>query len=198
MPTILTLSVDRSTLAGNPDSHALDTFADYRFEDPFLLAEALHAFGDDPPPRNINNQVVVDGNKRLAWVGDSVIDLILRSQCYYGPQSRGKASEGWYRSMTENKWLGGLGFAFQIDDHWIVSAWKRSVDLDNRQMTDTVEALIGAVWLDSVGNAEEVARIMCVMGLICPAEHRGPIRPPMVAESENALLVKIVRRHTII
>ncbi|KAK4902789.1 hypothetical protein LTR27_000728 [Elasticomyces elasticus] len=183
-------SFGRLNESGNPNNHAVDTIADYRFRNPFLLAEALHALGDDPDPVNIGNRVVEDGNKRLAWVGDSVIDLVFRTQWYPGDESRGSAMGRWYRDMTENRWLGGVGFNLGIDRHCFVSEGKCLVDITKGQMADTVEALIGAVWLDSDGNAGEVMRIMRVMGLECPAEHTLPIRPVILARSGGVPLEK--------
>ncbi|KAK5714881.1 hypothetical protein LTR15_010297 [Elasticomyces elasticus] len=182
MPSILTLSADHSTESGNPNDHAVDTIADYRFKNPFLLAEALHALGDDPDPVNIGNRVVEDGNKRLAWVGDSVIDLVFRTQWYPGDESRGSAMGRWYRDMTENRWLGGVGFTFGIDRHCIVSDGKSLVELTKGQMADAVEALMGAVWLDSDRNVGEVMRLMRVMDLECPAEHTLPLKPVILAK----------------
>lgn len=59
----------------------------YRFNDPELLWEALQAAGS--PVFAIRGRRLLDGNKRLALLGDTVLKLVLVRDCYVDDQSRG-------------------------------------------------------------------------------------------------------------
>ena len=68
--------------------HAVETLIQYRFHNPALLWEALHApsvlidrAGKPVPP---------NGNKRLAIIGDAAMKLVLAEDWYPGKTNRGK------------------------------------------------------------------------------------------------------------
>lgn len=63
----------------------------YKFADRSLLWEALQAAGSDE--RNLGTrQISVDGNKRLAYIGDALIRLAMAEAWYTRRQERGKIS----------------------------------------------------------------------------------------------------------
>ncbi len=59
----------------------------YNFNDPLILWEALQAAGS--PVHAINGRRLLDGNKRLAIVGDRVLELALAEGWYEGTEARG-------------------------------------------------------------------------------------------------------------
>jgi hypothetical protein len=88
---------------GNKHKHKFDTFAGYRFQEPFLLAEALHP---DRYPARIGQRIARDGNMDLAILGDKIIDIILLDQRYPAPQSRNDICRrgGWFNMTSEDGW----------------------------------------------------------------------------------------------
>lgn len=63
----------------------------YTFKKPFLLWEALQAAGS--PVLRIGNRNLLDGNKRLAILGDRVLELALADDWYEGIEARGRYPE---------------------------------------------------------------------------------------------------------
>lgn len=59
----------------------------YVFNDPFILWEALQAAGS--PIRSAGLRVFPDGNKRLAVLGDTVLELVLIGNWYDSGDDRG-------------------------------------------------------------------------------------------------------------
>jgi len=60
---------------------------DYNFNRPLLLWEALQAAGS--PVHSIGDRRLPDGNKRLAILGDRVLELALADGWYEGTETRG-------------------------------------------------------------------------------------------------------------
>lgn len=60
---------------------------DYKFSNPLILWEALQAAGS--PVFSIGDRRLFDGNKRLAVLGDIVLDLALAEPWYQGTEPRG-------------------------------------------------------------------------------------------------------------
>ncbi len=59
----------------------------YTFSDPLILWEALQATGS--PVHSIGGRRLLDGNKRLAILGDRVLELALAEGWYEGTEARG-------------------------------------------------------------------------------------------------------------
>lgn len=59
----------------------------YNFNDPLILWEALQAAGS--PVHSISGRRLLDGNKRLAILGDRVLELALAESWYKGSEARG-------------------------------------------------------------------------------------------------------------
>ncbi|KAJ5775828.1 uncharacterized protein N7511_000839 [Penicillium nucicola] len=100
----------------------------YHFNTTELLEEAVHPAGTRP----------LQGNKRLALLGDSVLSTSLLDEC----------GNDMLQSNACNKNLSCKGEASEIDDfingH---PAQKGHITLGTR--ATTVEAILGAVWIDS-------------------------------------------------
>lgn len=65
----------------------------YQFNDLSLLTEALQAPGS--PIRYAGTRAIPDGNKRLALLGDTVLELALLEHWYEGGSPRGTSLLGY-------------------------------------------------------------------------------------------------------
>ena len=72
----------------------------YVFVDPSILSEALQAAGNGVS--QVGGRKIMEGNKRLAMLGDSVLQLALLNDWYMGGGSRGKLS---IQVMTAIIWM---------------------------------------------------------------------------------------------
>lgn len=72
---------------------------DYTFGNPLLLWEALQAAGS--PVYSIGQRRLFDGNKRLAVLGDIVLDLALAEPWYQGTEPRGEHSALFFLEFTD-------------------------------------------------------------------------------------------------
>ncbi|KAH8742850.1 ribonuclease III domain-containing protein [Diaporthe sp. PMI_573] len=125
----------------------------YRFRDPGLIREALTPFGSR--------------NQRLAIAGDKVADLQLAARWY---DSKGRLTplqwELMKRALLSNTNLASVCFRLRIQDCTL------SPCSTDRSMATTIEAIIGAVWLDSKRDLAAVASVMDRFGLT-----RHPLLP---------------------
>ncbi|KAF3310051.1 hypothetical protein TWF173_010163 [Orbilia oligospora] len=136
----------------------------YNFKDIHLLTEALEAAG-----RAVDHETgSVDGNKRLALVGDAVLRLILVDEWYSSKGSRGGADKT-LKEFASNRRLQEcaekINIVFYILPNPARAAQKERVP--KKTSASTIEALVGAVWLDSDRNfevAKESARHMGILG----------------------------------
>ena len=61
---------------------AMETVIQYNFQNPDLLEEALESPGSGVVVVGKHNRVCEEGNKGLAIVGESVMKMVLKDQCY--------------------------------------------------------------------------------------------------------------------
>ena len=79
-----------------PAVEHVQTFLAYRFNNSSLLLEALRAAGSG---YNMNqNRTTIDGNKRLATLGDAIMKIIVLDEWYASPSDRGMAQYNWSRN----------------------------------------------------------------------------------------------------
>ncbi|TRX96733.1 hypothetical protein FHL15_002399 [Xylaria flabelliformis] len=93
----------------------------YKFQNEDLLWEALQAPASDVAL--LNGRKLTQGNKGLAGVGDAVISLVIKSDCYRKDRSIGLGA-----CINKNQSMRGFD--------------------SPRTLADTLEAVIGAVYLD--------------------------------------------------
>ncbi|KAK6498286.1 hypothetical protein TWF506_004525 [Arthrobotrys conoides] len=136
----------------------------YNFKRIHLLAEALEAAG-----RAVDHDTgSVDGNKRLALVGDAVLRLILVDEWYSSKGSR-EGADKMLKEFASNRRLQEcaekINIVFYILPNPTRAAQKEKVP--KKTSASTIEALVGAVWLDSDRNfevAKKSARHMGILG----------------------------------
>ncbi|KAL8848701.1 MAG: hypothetical protein Q9221_006311 [Calogaya cf. arnoldii] len=130
----------------------------YTFADPYLVHEAISAAGSivSAGPRRFPN-----GNKRLAILGDTVLQLALAEDWYDGNEPRA-TFDGIRQRIASNGNLHSTGLANNLDAFVNLAGGGRTVSPIT--MAATVEAVIGAVYLDSK-NMHAVKDVMQTLGL---------------------------------
>ncbi|KAL8817405.1 MAG: hypothetical protein Q9223_003756 [Gallowayella weberi] len=134
----------------------------YKFDDRFLLWEALQAAGSYVSlTGGAGNRKFPNGNKRLAVLGDTVLQLVLVEVWYAGGQER-VAFDQLRQRVGSNINLNSVGIQARLDT-FVQRAGGTTV-VSPVTMTATVEAILGAVYLDS--NMESVRAVMQALGLV--------------------------------
>ncbi|KAI4279892.1 MAG: hypothetical protein L6R35_006007 [Caloplaca aegaea] len=135
----------------------------YTFNDPALVWEAVSAAGSFTSG---GNRHFADGNKRLAVLGDTVLQLALAEHWYDGTGARAKKASGVFDDIRQqvgsNVNLSIVGRTANIDGFVNLSGAQRTIA--PATMAVTVEAILGAVYLDSQGIAA-VKAVMEKLGL---------------------------------
>ncbi|KAH9845167.1 ribonuclease III [Teratosphaeria destructans] len=170
MCTLITLS-SSSRLTDKTSAYPYDTLGNYIFQKPHLLIEALYPYHGKPI--RIGAKIAREGNQSLAWLGDSVLAVALKMPWYAGRQTRKYSTNHWFQRMTSNKHLAKLAVKHGIHRFCFPSG----ATMGYKALATTMEALIGAVYLDSGYDLGKVQVVMEAMGLGCPADARGPEIP---------------------
>lgn len=147
----------------------------YSFSDPLILWEALQAAGAS---RAAGSRHFPDGNKRLAVLGDAILKLVLVSDWYVSADARGKIGHSEVTSgphheigrasdivqqVGSNANLDRVGRHHGLED-FICRSPSQSNYVSPATMTATVEAILGAVYLDSGIN--DVNQVMQRLGMV--------------------------------
>ncbi|KAL8704713.1 MAG: hypothetical protein Q9201_002137 [Fulgogasparrea decipioides] len=145
--------------AKNPTStHACEKKIGYKFKDPLLLFEALQSQGSwtavTSGPR------LAEGNKRLAVLGDKVLDLLLAMKWYPTWEKRG-IFDRLRNEVTSNENF--LAVCVNADLQQFISLPNGGVSIQPKAMATSVEAIIGAVYLD--GGLESVKKVAQELGI---------------------------------
>ena len=111
-----------------------------------------------------------DGNKRLAILGDKILDLALADEWLKTGASKAGLTKI-IQDVASNKNLDRLGNQHGID-RFILKNPSQGIYVPFKVMTATMEAILGAVWLDSGEDLEVVKRVMRRLGLV-PEEEKG-------------------------
>ncbi|CZT52105.1 related to RNAse III [Rhynchosporium secalis] len=132
---------------------AVEGIIDYIFNDKELLWRALHAAGS----REGGN----DGNKTLAMLGDAVLKVVVLDDLIPTGASRGNQRTD---NIVSNENLAGIctttGLAQYINGN--PSQWGEQ---QTKTKTATIEAIFGAVFLDSGKKIDCVRTAMAALGL---------------------------------
>ncbi|CAD6593755.1 MAG: hypothetical protein ASARMPRED_007912 [Alectoria sarmentosa] len=140
--------------------HGVENIIDYQFTNTGMIWEALQAAGS--PVYVIGNRRLVDGNKRLAVLGDKVLDLALAEAWHEGDDARVRFDQI-RQQVAGNPNLDRIGRATGLVAFVIHSPSSLGV-VSRITMSATVEAILGAVYLDSDMNT--VRRVMTTLGLV--------------------------------
>ncbi|KAI1813373.1 ribonuclease III domain-containing protein [Poronia punctata] len=133
----------------------------HTFKNPDWLWEALQAAGSDVS--KLNGRTLPEGNRPLAGLGDLVIDLIIKSDCYNSNMSTGSTVTLLQTRVNNNRLARLCG----------KSGLAECINLNPSQSlatpilcAATVEAVVGAVYQDTSGNLANVRDVMSKMGII--------------------------------
>ncbi|KAL8861713.1 MAG: hypothetical protein Q9178_001914 [Gyalolechia marmorata] len=130
----------------------------YAFQDRFLLWEALQAAGSSV--FRAGDRTIPNGNKRLALLGDTILQLVLAEQWYAGGQARVVFDQDRKR-VGSNVNLNTLGIQAGLDGFVNLAGGEKFASPVT--MSATVEAILGAVYLD--GGLQAVTPVMQALGL---------------------------------
>ncbi|OJJ68385.1 hypothetical protein ASPBRDRAFT_198822 [Aspergillus brasiliensis CBS 101740] len=134
----------------------------YTFNDPKHAMEALVAPGNYIPGF-INR---MSGNKDLAQLGESVLKMTLILDGYEAGKSRESIDQE-IKANSKNH-LTAVGFNLGLDAFVIVNPAQGRV-VSTGVMAETIQALIGAVFIDSGHSVETVRPLVAKLGLGWPA-----------------------------
>ncbi|KXT12653.1 hypothetical protein AC579_4498 [Pseudocercospora musae] len=125
----------------------------HQFTNSNLLIEALDTTG----------QRARESNRRLALLGDKLMAHIVTDMWYasIAPLVRGQTL---LERICANDNLATVGYNIGLDHHVVVNAGQRGT-VSRKTMATTVQAVIGATYLDSVKDIETVKDVMVCIGL---------------------------------
>ncbi|KAL8867536.1 MAG: hypothetical protein Q9174_005603 [Haloplaca sp. 1 TL-2023] len=124
--------------------HACEAKIGYDFKQPLLLWEALQADGANPvllAPR-----LFPQGHKRLAIIGDKLLDILLATKWYPTMQVTG-IYDRFRQDKTSNENLAAIFDQVQLEQ--FVSFAPGTITAPAKAKTAAVEGIIGAVFLDA-------------------------------------------------
>ncbi|KAJ5723958.1 hypothetical protein N7488_001993 [Penicillium malachiteum] len=133
---------------------AVEKIIHYEHHDKRLLEQAFEAAG------STSRQ---EGNKRLAQLGDSALRLSLNLAGFEAKRSIGHITIA-LSKKANNENLASIGFAFGLDKFIILNPSAQGI-VPKRLMATTVEALIGAVYLDSQKSIQATLGVIKALGL---------------------------------
>ncbi|PYH69420.1 ribonuclease III domain-containing protein [Aspergillus vadensis CBS 113365] len=134
----------------------------YTFDNPTICMGALVTPGVALPGLPTR----MDGHKELAHVGDAVLKLALTLDGYEARRSR-EFTSNILQTKASNVNLALVGRRMGLDKVVIVNPSQAGM-VSDKVMANTVEALIGAVYLDS-NSVDAVRPVLAAMGLDSPA-----------------------------
>ncbi|KAJ6096104.1 hypothetical protein N7486_006850 [Penicillium sp. IBT 16267x] len=136
---------------------AVEAISGYELNDKALLVKALEAAGAT---------MAREGNKPLALIGDAILRLIIHELGYedHAPIDKG------IMTNAQNTWgandnLAQIGFALGIDAYIQLNPSAQGI-VPMKLMATTMEAIIGAVYLDSGKNVMVTRSVVIRLGIL--------------------------------
>ncbi|KAJ5308880.1 hypothetical protein N7508_004259 [Penicillium antarcticum] len=134
-------------------SQAVMVILGYTFQNLVLLRRALETWSLGSP----------HGNKPLALVGDRAIAMVFSLDGYLKNATCGNTTQ-LLNSRSSNKTLHSLGCRHGLERYLVLNPSQSNVSIDT--MANTVEALIGAVFIDSGFDLDAVKAAMINFGIM--------------------------------
>ncbi|KAL4938071.1 hypothetical protein BDV06DRAFT_215410 [Aspergillus oleicola] len=138
---------------------AFQTHFNLPFNDPTSLIQALTFPG-------AIGAFTTDGNRTLAHIGDSGLDLVLRVEGYERGLSRGQ-TDPLIDKIVSNRNLAKRGFALGIGTY-IRNNPSQGSKISEKTMATTMEAIVGAYFEDQGMRFDALKRVVVVLGLGWP------------------------------
>ncbi|QDS72453.1 hypothetical protein FKW77_009561 [Venturia effusa] len=133
---------------------------DYIFQDANIIWEALQAPGSNVVRSGARQ--IPNGNKHLAVVGDAVLKLLVNVENYEQGLTRGEGNRR-LQAIEGNSNFVRIANLHGFDK-FINANPGHCGELGARTLADTVEAIIGAVYLD--GGLDAVPDVLATLGLV--------------------------------
>ncbi|KAJ5971869.1 uncharacterized protein N7479_001787 [Penicillium vulpinum] len=141
-----------------PSDEVLEVFEKkikYRFNDRARAREALQAAA------GFNG----DGNKDLALIGDAILRLVIVNYGYTQNYTKGYISNV-ITEKANNAYLAKQGFALEINNFVVRNNSQPTVG--RKVMAATMEAIVGAVFLDCDQQIAPCVDVMAALGIFSP------------------------------
>ncbi|KAL8396659.1 hypothetical protein RB594_003647 [Gaeumannomyces avenae] len=152
----------------------IENIIKYRFADRKLLKEATLAAGASVSRTDIAGDV--NGNESLALIGDALIRLDVAHRSYIEGVGPGQSTLV-LSAAGANDSLAALRARFGLDRSVTKNPSQRG-EVPRVTLASTVEALIGAVWVDSGNQFDQVQSVLRALQLTEPFESGGTDRSP--------------------
>ncbi|KAF2846228.1 ribonuclease III [Plenodomus tracheiphilus IPT5] len=128
---------------------------DYHFHNSALLDEAFLAAGATASRADIDGPK--KGNKRLALVGDAALRLAVLDEWFDGGTDTADG-HGQVMNVGTNERLAEVARKWKVKDCIIANPCQQG-EAPRELLAATMEAIVGAVWVDSKGNLETVQKV---------------------------------------
>ncbi|GIJ87013.1 hypothetical protein Asppvi_005912 [Aspergillus pseudoviridinutans] len=143
-------------------AESVEDIIHYDFTNRAILYEALRSAGAHAITGRAYRP---DGNKDLAQIGDAVLQLILVMDGYEAKAGRGYINQI-VSSVGSNPHLAQMGSNAGLENLILINPSQASVSPG--VMAQTVEAILGAVYLDSEMDVQAVRAVMAALNLGWP------------------------------
>ncbi|EMD85659.1 hypothetical protein COCC4DRAFT_208854 [Bipolaris maydis ATCC 48331] len=140
--------------------HPVETILQYHFSNSELLDEALLAAGAAASSKDIEGDV--QGNKRLALLGDSVLQEVVLEPWYNSEESTDKGHDR-VKNLCRNTKLSQIAHRSGISSY-ITKNPSQEGQVPQETAASTIEALVGAIYLDSGKDISMVKKALKVIG----------------------------------
>ncbi|KAK5077837.1 hypothetical protein LTS08_003325 [Lithohypha guttulata] len=140
-----------------PSFHDLQETISYQFSNSRYLLEALRTAGAGY--HGANSPSAIDGNKRLAHLGEAILKMLLLEDWYMAGANRETASVQIAR-IASPSYLCHVADAMQLQPCILTNPSQWNQPLSPNMVSKAVQALVGAIWLDSGRNLDELRRVL--------------------------------------
>ena len=127
--------------------HLFETTINYKFSDKTLFTEAMtHASASNEFP-----DTYYENNQRLEFLGDAVLGLIVADTLFHRfPENREGDLTKWRTALVRGKTLAEIALSLDLGSFLILGAGEEKSDgrRKSSNLSDSLEALIGAVYVD--------------------------------------------------
>ncbi|KAF1948111.1 ribonuclease III [Byssothecium circinans] len=137
-------------------AHPVETILEYQFSNPNLLNEALLAAGASVSSKDIHGDP--QGNKRLALLGDSVLQEAILEPWYSSGESTEKGSNK-VKNLARNSKLSKVAHESGLANYIAKNPCQLG-DVPQETAASTVEAVVGAVYLDCGKDIATVKKVL--------------------------------------
>ncbi|EHK50582.1 hypothetical protein TRIATDRAFT_83455 [Trichoderma atroviride IMI 206040] len=132
----------------------IQSILQYHFKDPALLKEALHAGSSTSSTSRQGGRE--HENKALAMIGDAVLRLVVVDDGIVGGKTRQSCHQIWV-AETSNPALSTIFVKWKII-RFVRLPPEHTTIVSQTTAASTIEALVGAVWIDSDRDFDTVHR----------------------------------------